>query len=545
MKSKISNTFTILAILALVILVISSKRSLATLLTQKLHLTSTAQHLSEISEFIASEISVTNQINNSKQVISVKQFGALGNGIADDTKAIQAAIDATSKAGGGTVFFPRGTYKVSINRSKSYAINIRGKITLQGVDNKQSIIKLAAKQSNYAAMLAGEYLDSDLSDFAMYDLAIDGNGPQNPITAESELTEKYMRYSVRVYVGSRINIERCRFLNQNNVNVITLNNSGNDVKDGAIKNNIFELIGGGKIDYDHSTIYAHGERIEVANNYFSSRHGAGTNGARTAIEIHGDEYTVKNNVITGFSNGMNITGVASSSNNQVITNNLIKEAQSGIVIWSYFSFGNTTNPALSNCTIASNKISLNIDGWRRLWGDAPGGGITLEANSDAPIKDLNIINNEISFAKLSSSGRVTDNLTNGIQLWRNAAPNVLSENIRIIGNKITGSLAAGIYVFMPIKVGEISQNNILNPGKSDGAFDDGYRAGIIVAGNFKNVKINKNLLADNQKVNTIKGGILSFANCQTKCEASGNKLQISSGANFPVFRSVTKKNDNL
>jgi hypothetical protein len=44
--------------------------------------------------------------------LSVKQFGAVGDGIADDTAAIQAAIDVASGAGGGAVWLPRATYLV-------------------------------------------------------------------------------------------------------------------------------------------------------------------------------------------------------------------------------------------------------------------------------------------------------------------------------------------------------------------------------------------------------------------------------------------------
>jgi Pectate lyase superfamily protein len=43
---------------------------------------------------------------------NVKTYGTVGDGSTDDTAAIQAALDAAKAAGGGTVYFPTGTYKV-------------------------------------------------------------------------------------------------------------------------------------------------------------------------------------------------------------------------------------------------------------------------------------------------------------------------------------------------------------------------------------------------------------------------------------------------
>ena len=66
----------------------------------------------------------------------VVAFGApsvaqVGDGVADDTRAIQAAIDAVDAAGGGTVRLPRGTYKITatlvVNRSSTFkTINLVG-----------------------------------------------------------------------------------------------------------------------------------------------------------------------------------------------------------------------------------------------------------------------------------------------------------------------------------------------------------------------------------------------------------------------------------
>ncbi len=484
-----------------------------------------------------------------QQYFSVKDFGAIGDGINDDTTAIQATIDFASQAGGGVVFFPTGNYKVSINPSTFQALAVRSNLTLQGAGNEETIIKIADGQGNYSTIIGGENLDTDLSDFAVYDMTIDGNGINNPVAAESDLSLERMRYAIRVYSGRRITIERCRFINQNNANVITVNGyvapyavSVGDVK---IKNNIFASIGGGDVDYDHSSIYTHGENIEISGNSFASRDGAGTKGARTAIEIHGDRHTVNNNTITGFTNGIYVTGVASSSDNQIITNNNIQEAYVGITIWSFFGFGNVINPAISNNLIENNTITLNIGDWRDIWGDTPSGGIVLEAESDAPIKNLRILNNEIKFTNYYVSPEYSsDNLGNGIRLWRYTAPDVNSDDINIYGNQIRNSLGSGINIDMNINGLEISNNFILNSGQKSSSFHEDYRAAILLGGNLQNTKINNNYLEDAQVNNTMTKGVISNANCVNQCQASGNQLIINSGATLELFKFAPQRENN-
>ncbi len=48
-------------------------------------------------------------------VFNVKAYNAQGNGSADDTQAITAAIAAAQGAGGGSVYFPQGQYLISSN----------------------------------------------------------------------------------------------------------------------------------------------------------------------------------------------------------------------------------------------------------------------------------------------------------------------------------------------------------------------------------------------------------------------------------------------
>lgn len=60
-------------------------------------------------------------------VYDVKSYGAKGNGVTDDTAAIQAAITACAAAGGGIVFLPPGTYLLDSALSTSgQNVHVRG-----------------------------------------------------------------------------------------------------------------------------------------------------------------------------------------------------------------------------------------------------------------------------------------------------------------------------------------------------------------------------------------------------------------------------------
>jgi hypothetical protein len=60
----------------------------------------------------------------------VKAFGAVGDGITDDSAAIQAAVDSLA-TGAGTVFFPPGTYLIGTTITNDYSQ--RGFVGLPGL----------------------------------------------------------------------------------------------------------------------------------------------------------------------------------------------------------------------------------------------------------------------------------------------------------------------------------------------------------------------------------------------------------------------------
>jgi hypothetical protein len=70
-----------------------------------------------------------------RQYVSVMDFGATGNGTTDDTTAIQTALNTIFTAGGGTVFVPAGTYKISA------PLIVRTNTILEGVGYASKIVQ--------------------------------------------------------------------------------------------------------------------------------------------------------------------------------------------------------------------------------------------------------------------------------------------------------------------------------------------------------------------------------------------------------------------
>jgi hypothetical protein len=84
---------------------------------------------------------------SSAATVSVKDYGTAGNGTADDTGAIQAAINALGTAG-GTVVFPPGNYLLN----GSSPLNLPAPITLQGAGHGATSIRIGAAFTGSSAI---------------------------------------------------------------------------------------------------------------------------------------------------------------------------------------------------------------------------------------------------------------------------------------------------------------------------------------------------------------------------------------------------------
>jgi polygalacturonase len=86
--------------------------------------------------------------------LSIRDFGAKGDGKTVDSSAINKAIDAAAAKGGGTVYFPAGTYL-------SFSIRLKSNITLY-LDNGATILAADPKEAN------GSYDMWEPNEFDMY-----------------------------------------------------------------------------------------------------------------------------------------------------------------------------------------------------------------------------------------------------------------------------------------------------------------------------------------------------------------------------------------
>lgn len=115
------------------------------------------------------------------------QYGALGDGSTDDTNAIQAALNACRTAGGGIVYFPAGTYMLSIAArtggfsGNACAVMYGPNSIIRGAGRGSTTFRLLANTlgtvgtgSNNASMFSPWNVSQE--QIAFEDFTFDGNG---------------------------------------------------------------------------------------------------------------------------------------------------------------------------------------------------------------------------------------------------------------------------------------------------------------------------------------------------------------------------------
>lgn len=112
----------------------------------------------------------SNKTNDLLPFISVKSYGAKGDGVTDDTNAIKSALNDLVPAVGGTIYFPTGTYIIS------ETILIGGNVTIYGDGVFNSLIKLA---DNSNCNIISNDENTIMYYITIHDIGLDGNAKNN------------------------------------------------------------------------------------------------------------------------------------------------------------------------------------------------------------------------------------------------------------------------------------------------------------------------------------------------------------------------------
>ena len=237
--------------------------------------------------------------------VSVKDFGAVGDGVTDDTAAIQAAIDYVYGTGTyGTVVIPPSSGEYIFT-----AIVNKSKVTLKGTGGVLKLKNNVCADSGTNYYPVGNISPLDVS--VVYDsLIIDGNKANNTLFNVADGITCTGKYS---------SVVNCKVINPPDSGIMFSNAafgicSGNEVS-GARDAGIYSNGSEGTEDT---------EGMIITNNRIEDCVYPGI-----AVKRSGIDYIVTNNTIISCGNGITLTdfgvGTGGHPNNILIANNYLKD----------------------------------------------------------------------------------------------------------------------------------------------------------------------------------------------------------------------------
>jgi polygalacturonase len=411
----------------------------------------------QISFIQAGTGAVTRTVQNRlRDTISVKDFGAVGNGVIDDTPAIQAAVDAANAAGGGDVYIPPGTYM--INASGNFTgIRLKSNVTIV-MDDGAKLKAITSSSTDYRLVFINH-----VSNVGVIGGEVEGERLTHIGVTGEQGHGIYLLPGTDVYIAN-VKVTNCWgdgiYIGDDSENVIV----ENCYVENNRRNNI-SVTGGVNI-----TI-----RNTVAKNANGTSPEAGID-----IEVEPND-TVRNVLI---------------DNCEIYDN-----VKDGIITEALNPLGAFV---LENITLQNNKIYSNGGS-----GIKPSRGSNLKINNnfiynnDSGILDTAVATNLIiaeNYIDSNTTEAAIRTFSNGAKIVNNIILNSAENGIScysqssvIQGNRITG--AAGVGIFCDASPVIVSDNNIQTCQFHGISFDTVFtRSGCIISNNFI---VNVGLAADN------------------------------------------------
>lgn len=147
--------------------------------------------------------------DKARESVSVKDFGAVGDGVVDDSAAIQLGIEAIEQLGGGALYFPAGTYFVPNNGT---ALRIKSPIRIVGDGMQASVIRFNDSASASRRDCFRVFNDTGDFDITFEDIAIQSDWGTGDYVQRSHLME--------LHTTGAVNVHRCRFSDSRFFNVV-------------------------------------------------------------------------------------------------------------------------------------------------------------------------------------------------------------------------------------------------------------------------------------------------------------------------------------
>ncbi|MBU7317236.1 glycosyl hydrolase family 28-related protein [Paenibacillus oleatilyticus] len=444
--------------------------------------------------------------------ISVKWFGAKGDGAADDMAAIQAAIDAVSALGGGTVYFPVGTYIVS-PLLQTKRIILKSNVNLRG-EGSNSVIKVRNDAGDYWTIFGGFQGSPKVSNVRISQLRIDQNVLNNttcsidPGRDTNGTKDFYWRqFCIALFDFDNITIEHVQFAPICGVNTITLNNPA--CKNVRILNCSFEFVEAKAPKYyDNSAVYINARSHTIQNCRFLNTNPKKYK-AFGAMETHAGQSVVSGNITDGYFTGIHIQSSEIANDPELrktldfsdmtISGNTFSNACLAVQLWPRKEF------PVKNVSITGNTISINNKhhNFSMMLGIGSFPGVLPDSGG---YDNITISGNTIQFQEEFVRRNPNDPNEAGVPILEDRAFGigfvrpVEASNIVISGNVIKNCPFTGIRIGNAEKLGkvtgvQISDNLILNAGHYP-AVNEKYKSAILLQSAVSDAYITDNYIRD-------------------------------------------------